>query len=215
MADRSVAIAGATGLVGRECVRQFAADAGFSRVTAIVRRPLPGDLALPRVDSLVVDFERLAETVPPLRTSHVVCALGTTIRQAGSRERFRAVDFGYALDVARLGRASGARHFLLVSALGADAGSRVFYNRVKGELEDAVRGLGYPSVTIVRPSLLLGDRSERRPGEIVGRWLLLLAPPKYRGVQARQVAAALVRAALEDRPGVRIIESREIRAMAR
>ncbi len=84
---------------------------------------------------------------------------------------------------------------------------------MKGELEDAVRALGYPSLTIVRPSLLLGDRGERRIGEIVGKWLLMIAPPKYRGVQARDVAGALLQAALEDRPGARVIESREIRAM--
>ena len=215
MSARTVAIVGASGLVGRECVRQFAAHGGFSRVTAIVRRPLAAELMLPRVEAALVDFEHLAAAEEHFRTSHLVCALGTTIRQAGSQDRFRAVDFGYALAAASLARASGARHFLLVSALGADPGSRVFYNRVKGELEAAVGSLGFPSLTIVRPSLLLGERAERRVGEIVARWALKLAPPKYRGVEARAVATALLQAALEDRPGIRIIESREIRERAR
>lgn len=212
--ERSVAIVGATGLVGRECVRQFAAHGAFARVVALVRRPLPDELRLPRVEGHVVDFDRLDASAARFGVTHVLSALGTTIRQAGSQERFRAVDFGYALNAARLGIAQDAHHFLLVSALGASAGSRVFYNRVKGELEDAVRGLGYRSVTIARPSLLLGAREELRLGEVIGKALGVLAPPKYRPVEARDVARALLEAAVRDEPGVRVIESREIRRIA-
>ena len=212
--ERSVAIIGATGLVGRECVRQFAAHGAFARVVALVRRALPDELRLPRVEAHVVDFDRLDASAARFAVTHVLSALGTTIRQAGSQERFRAVDFGYALSAARLGRERGAHHFLLVSALGASAASRVFYNRVKGELEDAVRGLGYRSLTIVRPSLLLGPREELRPGEVIGRVLGVLAPSRYRPVQARDVARALLEAAVRDEPGIRVIESQEIRRIA-
>src|SRR5919197_4128869 len=158
----SVLIVGATGLVGRECVRQFAAHPAFERVDAAVRRPLPPDLRLPKVREHVVEFDHLAEHAELFRVTHVLSALGTTLRQAGSKTRFRQVDYDYTLAVARLGVEHGARHFLLVSSLGADSGSRIFYSRVKGELEDAVLRLPYRSITIVRPSLLLGERGEPR-----------------------------------------------------
>ena len=140
----------------------------------------------------------------------VICALGTTIRAAGSQEAFRKVDFEYPLKIARLAREQGAHHFLLVSSLGADSGSRVFYNRVKGELENAIRQIGYPSVTFVRPSLLLGQRSERRLGEDIAKLFTPFAPSGVRPVQARRVASALVDASREDRKGDRVISNRDL-----
>ena len=204
----SALILGATGLVGAECVRQFAGSSRFERVIALARRPL----AIPstRVESHVIDFERLDDAARHFRVSHIVCALGTTIKKAGTQERFRRVDYDYALAAARLGVREGARHFLLVSALGASAKSRIFYSRVKGELEDAVRALAYRSVTIVRPSLLLGERAEVRPGESIGKFFAGIVPRKWRPVHASAVAATLLRAAVEDQPGVRVIESKEI-----
>jgi uncharacterized protein YbjT (DUF2867 family) len=206
---QSVLILGATGLVGSECVRQFAKSPRFARVLALARRPLAGTKSA-RVESHVIDFERLDDAAEHFRVSHIVCALGTTIKQAGSQERFRRVDHDYPLAAARLGLREGARHFLLVSALGASARSRVFYSRVKGELEDGIRALPYRCVTIVRPSLLLGDRAELRLGEQIGRLFAGIVPRRYKPVQASAVAATLVRAAVEEQAGVRIIESREI-----
>jgi uncharacterized protein YbjT (DUF2867 family) len=136
--------------------------------------------------------------------------LGTTIRKAGSQQAFRTVDFAYPAEIARLGLERGAHHFLLVSALGADARSRVFYNRVKGELENAVLALPYRAHTIVRPSLLLGEREETRLGEKIGERLAFLAPRKYKPVHARDVAWTLVNAAAEDRAGVNVIESQRL-----
>ncbi len=205
----SVLILGTTGLVGGECVRQFAASPRFARVVALARRPL-GTPAPVRVESHVIDFERLDDAAHHFRVSHIVCALGTTIKQAGSQDRFRRVDHDYPLAAARLGLREGARHFLLVTAVGASARSRVFYSRVKGEIEDAIRALPYRSVTIVRPSLLLGDRAEARLGEQIGKLFAAVMPKRYKPVQASAVAGALVRAAIEDQGGVRIIESREI-----
>jgi len=109
-----------------------------------------------------------------------------------------------------VGLREGARHFLLVSALGANRKSRVFYSRVKGEVEDAIRALPYRSVTIVRPSLLLGERAELRLGEQIGKLFAGVVPKKYKPVEGSAVAGALVRAATEDQAGVRIIESKEI-----
>ena len=210
-----VLVAGATGLVGAECVRGLAADDRVGSIVALVRRQLPAELRRPKVEQRLVDFDALEQARDVGAATHVFCALGTTIGQAGSRDRFRRVDHDYVLAAARLGQSVGAAHFLLVSALGANARSRVFYNRVKGETEEHVRALGYPSLTIARPSLLLGERAERRMGEEIAKRLGFLMPGRLRPVQAADVARALVGAAAENRPGVRIIESDEIRRMAR
>ena len=207
-------LAGATGLVGRECLRLLAGDGRIAEVRVLVRRPLPSESRGPRVRECRTDFDRLHEHPEWFRVDWVFCALGTTIRQAGSGEAFRRVDFEYSLAVAKAARAGGARHFLLVSAVGAKPRSRVFYNRVKGELEDAVLGLGYPSVTIARPSLLLGDRREWRLGEQIAKPFAWLGPPRWRPVHAWQVAAALVRAAHAGAPGVQILENPQLRRVS-
>jgi len=207
----SVALLGATGLVGGECLKLLLEEPAFAPVRVLTRRALPPGIASPKLESHVTDLERLGERSTLLAVDAVICALGTTIGQAGSRERFRAVDFGIPLAAARIALGEGARHFLLVSSLGAGAKSRSFYLRVKGELEEAVRGLGYRSVTIVRPSLLLGERREFRLGEEIFKRLAFLPLGRYQPIPARDVAAALVRAARDDRAGVRVIDSAEMR----
>ena len=205
-------VAGATGLVGRELVRQLGADPTWGEVRALVRRQLPPELAGATVTQVQVDYDQLDPPPPWADADHVFCALGTTIRQAGSQAAFREVDLKYPVALARAALARGARHFLLVSAVGADPGSRVFYNRVKGEVEVAIAALGFRSVTIARPSLLLGPRPEPRLGEQVGKMLGLLAPPRWRPVPAARVARALVDAAKAGLAGLRVIENRELRA---
>lgn len=184
-------IAGATGLVGQHLL----ADHGVGTVHAWVRRPL--GLQHPKLATQVVDFTRLPA---PLPVDEVYLALGTTIKDAGSQSAFRAVDYDANLAVARAARAAGARRLGLVSAMGADARSRIFYNRVKGELEDAVAGLGFEGWVIARPSLLMGDRADLgqrvRPGEQWAMRLLPvlrpLLPANYRPIAARQVARGLL-----------------------
>jgi uncharacterized protein YbjT (DUF2867 family) len=214
---RVVAVAGASGLVGREVVRKLLDDPGVARVLALVRRPLDpaagAPAPSPRLEERIIDFDRLDHSADTLAVDQVICTLGTTIKKAGSKERFRQVDLGYPFTLARVALGQGARHFLLVSSIGANARSKVFYSRVKGEVEEAILALDYPSVTIARPSLLLGDRGEFRPGEVVATRLAFLAPARYKPVEAADVARVLVEAAREDRSGHRIIESREIRAM--
>jgi uncharacterized protein YbjT (DUF2867 family) len=212
--SRSVLLLGATGLVGSHCLRLLATDPAFDRVVAATRRPLPRELTQGNVEPHVVDFDNLAAHASLFRVDQIICALGTTIKQAGTQEAFRVVDYQYPLTAARLGHERGATHFLLVSSLGANPRSGVFYSRVKGELEAAVLALSYPSVTIARPSLLVGPRAEHRLGEQIAKRLAFLVPAKYKPVDAHAVAAALVRAAKEDAPGRRIIESREIKALA-
>jgi uncharacterized protein YbjT (DUF2867 family) len=207
LVSNSAIVIGATGLVGRECVSQLVARAEFDSVVALARRPSPDDIRSPKLRSIQIDFDRLDERPEVFGTSHVFCALGTTLKQAGSRERFREVDFGYPLRVAELAAAAGARHFLLVSSIGANPASRAYYLRVKGELEGAVLALGFPSVTVVRPSVLLGKRKEFRLAEEVASRLSWAFPRMYRAVRVQDVARALVNAAIENRPGVRVIEN--------
>lgn len=209
----TVSLFGATGLVGGHCLQLLLADDRYARITVAGRRPLPGGppAGPPRLEERVIDFDRLPDHPEAVASHAVICALGTTIKKAGSQERFREVDHDYPLAIARLALAAGARHFLLVSAIGADAGSRVFYNRVKGELEDALLALDYPRITILRPSLLLGDRDEFRLGEAIAGQLAFLIPGRYRPVHARSVARALAGEALRSEAGRLVLESDEIR----
>lgn len=194
--SRTALLAGATGLVGREILQGLLADDGVAAVHVLARRPL--SLTHPRLTVQVVDFAAL----PALpRVDEVYLALGTTIKVAGSQAAFRAVDYDANLTVAKVARAAGATRVGLVSAMGADARSSVFYSRVKGELEEALAGLGYDAVVIARPSMLAGDRGSlgqpERGGEKlalnVSRWLGPLIPRNYRSIQAKDVAGALLR----------------------
>jgi uncharacterized protein YbjT (DUF2867 family) len=206
----SVALLGATGLVGRYTLEFLTRDPFFERVVVLARRKF-AEATAPRVEAHIVDFDRLEERPDLFGVDQVICALGTTIKAVGgAKQKFRDVDYGIPLASAKIAAQKGARHFLLVSAMGASTRSRFFYSRVKGELEDALRSLPFHSLTIVRPSLLLGDRAERRWGEELAKRFGYLLPLRYRPVQARDVAAVLVRAARKDAPGMSIIESDEI-----
>ena len=216
MADRHVLLLGATGLVGRHLLSLLLEDTSIQRVTSLGRRPLDSTrdriASDAKLDHRVVDFDSLAAHGDLFAVDQVFCALGTTIRKAGSRERFRVVDYDYPFAAASLGRKQGATHFLLVSAAGANARSLNFYARVKGELDDAVAALGYRSVTIARPSLLVGERQETRRGEELGSKLGFLFPAKWKPIRAESVARALVDAARTDSPGVRVLGSLEMRS---
>ena len=209
-ATRPVALlVGATGLVGQQCLRLLTQDPAVGSVRVLVRRPLAVDS--PKVQVCVADFDRLETHADWLAADWVFCALGTTIAKAGSRAAFRQVDFDYPLQVAQLAKAQGAKRFLLVSATGADAKSKVFYSRVKGEREEAIAAIGFESVTFARPSLLAGERDEVRIAERIGLKFGWLLPERYRPVQARQVAQGLVNAAKSGRPGVHGLTNIELR----
>ncbi len=212
--QKSVVLVGATGLVGAECLRLLLAEPAFERVTVLARRAPMGVPPAPKLAWHVVDLEHPEPHADLLAGDALICALGTTIKQAGSKQRFRAIDHDIPLALARLGAARGLRDFLLVSAMGANPRSRVFYNRVKGELEEALAALPLRSLTILRPSLLLGERKERRFGERLAQRLAFLFPGRYAAIPARAVAAALVRLAKEDSVGRRVVESAEMRRWA-
>lgn len=206
--QRRVLIAGATGLVGAETLRRLIEDESVSRIVALARRPLP--YKSPKLDLRLTDFDDLERDAGDFQVDQVVCALGTTIRQAGSPEQFRLVDHDYTIATARLGLARGARHCLLVSSIGANSRSRFLYTRVKGEVEEALQAMPFASLTILRPSTLIGDREEPRFGEEVAKRLAWITPRRFRPVLASDVAAELVAAARADLPGVRIVESAQI-----
>ncbi len=205
-------LAGATGLVGRNILHLLSNDSMISEVRALIRHPLPNQDKGFLVRELIVDFDRLQEHPDWFTVDLVFCALGTTIAKARTTKAFRRVDFEYPFAIAKAARSAGAHHFLMVSALGADAHSLFFYNRVKGELEEAVLKLGYPSVTIARPSVLLGERQESRFGEAIAKKFSWLLPSPWKGVQALQVAMALVKSAHESALGVTILDNKKLRA---
>ena len=204
-----VALLGATGLVGRELLPLLLDDDDVQRVVVIARRPT--GVTHGKLDERVFDLDSMEQHQDAFAVDRIFCALGTTIKVAGSQERFRVVDHDYPVNAARIGKAQGATHYLLVSAMGANASSRIFYNRVKGETERDVIACGYRSTTIARPSLLLGDRTEHRTGERIAAHFAWLMPPKYKPIEARDVARAMVRLAKEDAPRVKVVESRELR----
>jgi uncharacterized protein YbjT (DUF2867 family) len=208
---RTALLAGASGLVGGHLLQRLLADPRYKRVITVSRKAL--GIEHPKLRSLITDFDPIEAAVAGLdeTVDDAFCALGTTIKTAGSRAAFRRVDFGYVVAFARAARAVGARRFMLVSAIGASARSRIFYLRVKGETEEAVAALGYPALHIFRPGLLLGQRAESRPREALGMALapflnpLMLGPAKaYRGIPADTVAAAMIIAAGAERTGRQI-----------
>ena len=200
-AGRTVLVAGATGLVGRAILHGLLADDSVVAVHSLGRREL--DASHPKLTQHRVDLTGAPEGFPALQgVGEAFIALGTTIRVAGSQEAFRAVDYAAVLAVARLAKAAGARRLGVVSAMGADARSKIFYNRVKGETEAALSALGFEGLVIARPSFLVGDRSALgqplRGGEKlalrVSTWLAPLIPDNYRSVDAAAVARALLAA---------------------
>lgn len=215
--NRTAILAGATGLVGRQVLLLLLADATWSRVVTLGRRSSP--TRHDKLEQRIVDLGAVEALGDLPRADDVFCCLGTTIKQAGSQEAFRRVDHDYVVALARAGLRAGATQFLLVSAIGADPASRIFYSRVKGETEAAVRQLPYRAIQIFRPSLLLGARQEFRLGEriaMVGAPLMQLVLPgrlrRYRPIQARAVAGAMARIAQEAPRGPNVFEYDAMRA---
>ena len=207
---RTALVVGASGLIGSFLLRRLLASERYASVVAWARRDI--DHTHPKLKVEIVDFERLEER--RVEAEDVFCCLGTTIKQAGSQAAFRRVDYDYPVALARAAARGGAKRLLVVSALGADPDATVFYNRVKGEMEEAVRA-GVPRTILLRPSLLSGPRAEERLGEKIGLVIGNIFGPllgKYRPIHADIVAAAMLKAAGEDRPSG-VLESDEIRKM--
>lgn len=211
LTPQRILLAGATGLTGEHLLDRLLNEPTVAQVLAPSRRPLAGH---PHLTNPVGE---LASVLPQLTGNFdtAFCCLGSTIKQAGSPEAFRAVDYDLVLAFAERARALGARHLLVISALGANPQSSVLYNRVKGEMEAALQAQDWPQLTIARPSLLLGERREFRLGERLMAPLARWIPGNYRGIQACTLARALWRLALEEQDGTRIIESAQLRQLGR
>lgn len=211
---KTILILGASGQVGRQLLAQALDHPEVGSVVAPTRRPLS---AHDKLENPLIDYSRLPPDAGWWKADLALCALGTTLRQAGSRAGFYTVDHDYVLASARLMHQAGTPAFGLVSSLGADPASRIFYLRVKGETERDVLSLGFSSVSIIRPSLLIGGpRAHSRPleaiGIFLGRQLASLLPRRYRAVTTQAVAETLLSSGLSGHSGLRIIESAEIHA---
>lgn len=208
---KTALIIGASGLIGSALLQELLADERYSKVIALVRKPLG------------VQHEKLVQTRydfdwtdPSLvQGDELFCCLGTTISAAGSQAAFRKVDYDYVLETAKMALANGAKKIVLVSSIGANKDSKVFYSRVKGEIEAAVSALGYEACFILRPSLLLGAREDLRMGELVGKFAMTLfsfaIPPKYQAIESTQVAKTMIACANSEKVGVHILESDDIK----
>ena len=205
-------VVGGTGLVGKQLIELLLADDRYT-VVALVRKPLP--IINKKLTTILFDFDNPVKTL--VVADEIFCCLGTTIKTAGSKPAFYKVDYEYVLMIARAGYDNGVRKFALVSSMGANKYSGIFYNKTKGAIEEAVTSTGYENIFIFRPSILLGKRSEFRLGEMVGKFLMtslaFALPKKYQPIEARQVAAAMVSSMNSGKTGLHILESDSIAAI--
>ena len=207
-----VLLTGATGLVGGHLLRMLLNAPDIKSIAAPTRRPLTDISGVfnPHDPQLT---DALAQVVDPVDI--VFCCLGTTRREAGSKEAFVHADYTLVIDTALVGKKLGAQHMLVVSAMGANAHSPFFYNRVKGEMEEALIAQQWPRLTIARPSLLVGEREKKRAGETLLAPLFSLLPGNLKSIDARDVASALLAEALSPaQEGVRILSSSQLRERA-
>ena len=213
MEGRVALVAGSTGLIGSQLLELLLDESRYTRVIALSRKPL--SFSHTKLENVVLEADEL-KSHNDLKADDVYCCLGTTIRQAKSKEAFRKVDFDYPVGLAALLKANGANQFLLVSALGSDRSSRIFYNRVKGEVEEAIDKIGFFAYHIFRPSLLIGPRKDARAGEdaakIVYKIFGFLIPTKYKGIESIKVARAMQNVAKINIPGKFIYESDKLQA---
>lgn len=212
---RSALVLGATGLIGGELIPQLLGNAEYGLVRALVRRPL--GRTHPKLQAVTVSFDALEAHAEAFAVDDIYCALGTTVRKSGSQEQYRKIDVEYPSRAAVLGKRAGARNCLLVTAMGANPGSSLFYNRIKGEAEEGVKAAGLAATHIFRPSFLIGDRQEHRPLEraalpllLALNWALVGPLRPYRAIHAATVARAMIRAALSDADGLHVYPSDRI-----
>lgn len=196
MEKKSALIVGATGLIGQQLLNHLLNGNNYETVTALVRRPL--DFQHPKLKEMVIDFDELSDYQTNYKVNDVFCCLGTTIKKAKTKSAMKKVDVEYPLTLAKLSKEMGAEKFLVVSSIGADPNSRVWYSKMKGTLEEELKKVGFQSLFIFRPSLLLGERNEFRVGESFASYLSPAVSPlflgkltKYKPIQALSVAIAM------------------------
>lgn len=206
-------IIGATGLIGSKLVKQLNDSKLYSKGVLLVRRAT--EFNHMKFEERVIDFDNIDESL--VKADDVFCAIGTTIKKAGSKENQHKIDCEYPFKIAQIAKANNTKQFILVSSLGADPNSSNFYLRTKGELEEKLSSLNFETLIIIRPSIILGKRNEFRLGELIGIFLITLLSPlffgklkKYKGVRAGAIARKMVKLANENLNGKHIIESDQI-----
>lgn len=213
MENRIALLAGATGLIGGQLLDLLLKEERYVKVIALSRTPLP--LRHPKLENVILQASEL-EKLGSIKADDVFCCLGTTIKQARTKEAFRKIDFDYPLELANRLKTNGATRFLLVSALGANKNSGIFYNQVKGEAEEAIGKVGFTCYHIFRPSLLMGERKEVRSGEDAAKIFYkifgFLIPNKFKGIASIKVARAMLHFAADHAAGQFIHESGDLQA---
>lgn len=210
MAKYKALVVGATGLIGSELMQLLIKNENYEKVTVLVRKKQNWEH--PKVEQLITNFENIASL--SFEANHVFCTLGTTMKKAGSKAAFKKVDLEYPLAVAKVAKAKGATLFAIVTAMGAAKNSSIFYNQVKGEVEDELKKLHFGSLGIFQPSMLLGDRKENRLGEKIGQivmsWIDFITPRRYKAIHVKKVAEAMLTYALNPASGVTVVPSDEM-----
>ncbi len=215
MENKTALIVGASGLVGNELLKFLLSGQEYAKIIALVRKPL--NIKHPKLEEKIINFDNMADHKGFFKVNDIFCCIGTTIKKAKSRAEFEKVDVDYPVEMAKLSKEKQVEKFLIVSSMGANPSSRVFYSRMKGVLEERIKEIGLNSLHIYRPSLLLGNRKEDRIGENAGKLLakkllFAFAGPleKYKPIEAETVALAMYKTAQRDVYGVHIYPSNEI-----
>ncbi|NME72625.1 oxidoreductase [Flammeovirga aprica] len=208
--NRIALVVGSTGLIGQHLLEKLSKNSNYSQIIALTRKPLNTQHS--KVKEIIVDFEQLDAVKIDNTIDDAFCCLGTTMRKAGSKEAFYKVDFTYCVNFGKLALQNGAKNFQIISSMGASASSPFYYNKVKGQTEDELANMNFSTLNIFRPSLLLGERTEKRIGEDLGKVLnqifAPLIPKKYKGIEGKKVADFMMKKALEsDQSGTRVFTS--------
>ena len=213
--SRTALIIGATGLIGGQLLTKLLHTPYYDKVIVLTRRTL--GITNTKLTEVIFNFDN--PDTEKVKADDIFCCLGTTIKKAGSKDAFKKVDLEYPLTVAALALKNGAQKYLIVSSVGADPKSGIFYSKVKGEVEQGLIAMKFPTLHIFHPSLLLGDRKEARMGEKVGEVLAAVFKPlmfgplkKYRAIDSEKVANAMLVFAKKSETGVFIHDSAELQA---
>jgi uncharacterized protein YbjT (DUF2867 family) len=215
MTGKAAILVGATGLVGTELLGLLLKSQVYDKIVCFTRRPL--SVKHHKLHNVVLDFSEMKYHENLFKVDDVFCCLGTTIKKAKTKEAMYKIDVEYPVEIAEYSKKNGVKNFVIISSMGANSNSTIWYSRMKGILEEKLKGIGMSSLFIVRPSLLLGDRTEFRLGECIGTQLskaisfLFVGPlKKYRPIRARNVAVTMLLLAQQVNKGVRILESDEL-----
>ncbi len=214
MNGQTAVVLGATGLIGSHLLEQLLNDDTFTKVRVLVRRPL--DITHPKLETCITNFSDYDDYKAKLgKGDCIFCCIGTTNAHVkGDKALYRTIDFDIPVNAARFGKEAGFKQYLLVSAAGADSKSSIFYSRLKGEVEEVIATYNFNSFHVFRPSFLLGRRKEQRTGESIGKkvfqFFSFLIPSKYKGIQAVDVAKAMIKAAKGKKEGLKVYYYREM-----